>query len=623
MDATRRSLQPFSTRTIEPRKKRSGSKERSEESGFSRLLAWSLIPCIRFRNFFGCGNTGRTFLLRSVRFLSVIGYILSRLGLPAYIDYSLASRYLAFDIRQRRWSDEILAATEISAECLPIPVPAGTIAGKLDGSTAGATRSLGRNHGCDGRARSTLRCIGSWALSVRAAWPTRWALTNVCWRFPISPSLTDAALAASLNSYCHVVPDKFVTLAYFPSGIMIKWFHDLLYGEAHGEDIPSRTRGFISRRSLSTTRSMEREAPAGPTGLCITPNLIGTCNPDFNPHARGIISGLGPNTTRSQIYKGILEGLACELSQMTDILSKRGGRVSGYLRHRRGFAVGSGPELRAALSGRRLHVMECPEAVCLGGAILAGVACGEYGSLREAVEVVVRDVSVLSPDPAIAAAYAQQAKQYRHLRSALTAITSSKSSSRPIGGTVMQATIGFIVFGVHKDGLRDPMGTPFIDDALVQRAKSALVAAGLKVIEHGVVVASKEEARAAFKKMKCDDAIDAVVLFSGTWVWAAHHGRRDSRLLRQRQRLAAVDASRLSRLAAGWRIGAARRFARNRRPAQICVRKPARRHRHRKQDRQLCPSFTSEKLLEHVHHRHIWRPREWDKPAALPILRNG
>jgi len=87
---------------------------------------------------------------------------------------------------------------------------------------------------------------------------------------------------------------------------------------------------------------------------------------------------------------------------------------------------------------------------------------------------------------------------------------------------VIQATIGFIVFGVHKDGLKDPTGTPFIDDALVLRAKSALVAAGLKVIEHGVVVASKEEARTAFRKMKGDDAVDAVVLFSGTWVWAAH-----------------------------------------------------------------------------------------------------
>src|ERR1700677_5147216 len=91
-----------------------------------------------------------------------------------------------------------------------------------------------------------------------------------------------------------------------------------------------------------------------------------------------------------------------------------------------------------------------------------------------------------------------------------------------MGGIVIQATVGFIVFGVHKDGLKDPMGTPFVDDALVQRAKNGLVAAGLKVIEHGIVVASKEEARAAFRKMKCEDAIDAVILFSGTWVWAAH-----------------------------------------------------------------------------------------------------
>src|SRR6202050_2884738 len=91
-----------------------------------------------------------------------------------------------------------------------------------------------------------------------------------------------------------------------------------------------------------------------------------------------------------------------------------------------------------------------------------------------------------------------------------------------MGGTVIQGTIGFMVFGVHKDGLKDPMGTSFIDDALVRRAKSALVAAGLKVIEHDLVVASKDEARAAFKKMKSDQPIDAVVLFSGTWVWAAH-----------------------------------------------------------------------------------------------------
>lgn len=87
---------------------------------------------------------------------------------------------------------------------------------------------------------------------------------------------------------------------------------------------------------------------------------------------------------------------------------------------------------------------------------------------------------------------------------------------------MIQLTVGFIVFGVHKDGLQDPMGTPFIDDALIERAKSALVSAGLKVVEHGVIVASKEEARTAFRKMKSDPTVDAVVLFSGTWVWAAN-----------------------------------------------------------------------------------------------------
>jgi L-fucose isomerase-like protein len=87
---------------------------------------------------------------------------------------------------------------------------------------------------------------------------------------------------------------------------------------------------------------------------------------------------------------------------------------------------------------------------------------------------------------------------------------------------VITPTVGFIVYGVHKDGLQDPMGVPFIDDALVARSKDALRAAGLQLAEHDIVVASKAEARAALRRMKEDDAVSSVVLFSGTWVWAAH-----------------------------------------------------------------------------------------------------
>jgi len=87
---------------------------------------------------------------------------------------------------------------------------------------------------------------------------------------------------------------------------------------------------------------------------------------------------------------------------------------------------------------------------------------------------------------------------------------------------MIEPTIGFIVYGVHKDGLEDPAGAPFIDDAIVERSQKALVAAGLKVIRHETVIASKEEAIAAMRRFKHDPEIDAVVMFSGTWVWAAH-----------------------------------------------------------------------------------------------------
>lgn len=87
---------------------------------------------------------------------------------------------------------------------------------------------------------------------------------------------------------------------------------------------------------------------------------------------------------------------------------------------------------------------------------------------------------------------------------------------------MIRPTVGFIVYGVHKDGLMDPMGQPFIDDALVDRSKKALADLGMEVVAHDVVVATKAEAAAAFKRMKDDERIDCVVLFSGTWVWAAH-----------------------------------------------------------------------------------------------------
>jgi L-arabinose isomerase len=87
---------------------------------------------------------------------------------------------------------------------------------------------------------------------------------------------------------------------------------------------------------------------------------------------------------------------------------------------------------------------------------------------------------------------------------------------------MIRTKIGFIVYGVHKDGLLDPMGNPFIDNMIITNAKRALTNSGLEPVEHEVVLSTKQEARHCFGKFKKMDDIDAVVLFSGTWIWASH-----------------------------------------------------------------------------------------------------
>lgn len=87
---------------------------------------------------------------------------------------------------------------------------------------------------------------------------------------------------------------------------------------------------------------------------------------------------------------------------------------------------------------------------------------------------------------------------------------------------MISSTAGFIVFGVHKDGLKDPMGTPFIDQSIIDRSKEALKKRGLNLVEHKTIIATRSEAAEALGRMKKDDHVDCVILFSGTWVWAAH-----------------------------------------------------------------------------------------------------
>jgi len=162
--------------------------------------------------------------------------------------------------------------------------------------------------------------------------------------------------------------------------------------------------------------------------LCIAPHLLGTCNPDFNPNASGVIVGLRPATSASEIYKGILEGIACELANMTELLQRVTGPFHDLYVTGGGCRSRLGLELRAALTGCHLRQMRCSEAVCLGTAILAGVGSGKYRGFQEAIAQLVEVAETIHPDSNTAASYHEQLRQYRLLYSSLASMRDAQAA---------------------------------------------------------------------------------------------------------------------------------------------------------------------------------------------------
>ncbi len=79
--------------------------------------------------------------------------------------------------------------------------------------------------------------------------------------------------------------------------------------------------------------------------------------------------------------------------------------------------------------------------------------------------------------------------------------------------------VGFVVYGTHR-GVDDPMGQPFIDQKVIDNCKKALKKEGLDLVETSPIVVDRADANKAILPLVKDDSIDAMILFSGTWIWA-------------------------------------------------------------------------------------------------------
>ncbi|MCQ2429389.1 MAG: xylulokinase [Clostridia bacterium] len=163
-------------------------------------------------------------------------------------------------------------------------------------------------------------------------------------------------------------------------------------------------------------------AAAGDSGVIFLPYLSGERSPHNDVGARGAFIGLSATTTRAQMSRAVMEGVAFALRDCLEV-AKAGGVMPAAA-----TLCGGGAKSRvwrqimADVLGLPVNILQTEQGPSLGGALLAMVGAGEYASVEAAAAACVRVSETIMPDPAASARYEDKYRTFAKLYPALKAV---------------------------------------------------------------------------------------------------------------------------------------------------------------------------------------------------------
>lgn len=154
------------------------------------------------------------------------------------------------------------------------------------------------------------------------------------------------------------------------------------------------------------------------------PYLMGERSPLNDPLARGTFTGLTIDTTKSDMLQAILEGVCFAMRDCYEVAKKQGVLIRSSCICGGGAKSLLWKKMMANVLNLRLDAVESEEGPSLGAAILAAVGCGEYESVEEAAGAIVKIVDSIYPEPDITAKYEMQYAKFKQIYPALKGLFS-------------------------------------------------------------------------------------------------------------------------------------------------------------------------------------------------------
>ncbi|MBR1496398.1 MAG: xylulokinase [Oscillospiraceae bacterium] len=314
-------------------------------------------------------------------------------------DYSDASGMLLLDVAHKRWSKEMLELCAITEAQMPRLFESYEAAGEVKPEVAAALGlpagvKVVAGAGDNAAAAVGTGTVGEGACNISLG--TSGTIFISSERFGVDPN-------NALHSFAHADGNYHLMGCMLSAASCNKWFCDeiLKTSDYAGEQLG------IGAEQL------------GNNHVFFLPYLMGERSPINDTDARGTFTGLSMDSTRADMLQAVLEGVAFAIRDSFEVAKGLGITIDSSKLCGGGARSPLWRTILANVLNITLELPQTEEGPGYGGAMLAMVGCGEYGSVAECAAALVKVTASVAPDPALAERYEARYQQFRRIYPAL------------------------------------------------------------------------------------------------------------------------------------------------------------------------------------------------------------
>ena len=314
-------------------------------------------------------------------------------------DVSDASGTLLFDVAHRTWSDEMLELCGLTGSQMPRVYESYEVIGTLLPEVAAELGLPASVVVAAGAGDNAAAAVGTGAVGA--------GTMNISLGTSGTVFIPTAGFAAGvgdrIHSFCHADGAWHLMGCILSAASCNAWWVNDVLGS---DDMPSEQEDI----------DVQTADPSLPYFL---PYLMGERTPHNDVTARGALVGMSMSTTRADLTRAVLEGVAFAVRDSVEIARSLGVSVSSSTVCGGGARSATWLQMLADILGIELVLPATEQGPGYGGAMLAAVAAGVYESVASCSEAIVAERERIVPNRDLAVAYNDRYRVWRGMYPAL------------------------------------------------------------------------------------------------------------------------------------------------------------------------------------------------------------